>query len=68
MNPTELRAALSALGLTQAGAARVLGVQPRSVERWAAGEPVVPEWARRVLLAALAHPELIGWLTASRPA
>ena len=43
MTPTQFRAALDRLGLTQVGAARLLGVDARTVRRWALGErPVHP--------------------------
>ena len=47
----EFRAALDSLGLTQAGAARVLGVDARTARRWARGEREVPEPVRRLLWA-----------------
>ena len=41
MNPTELRSALKAVDLTPHRAARLLGVNPRTVRRWLQepGEP-----------------------------
>ena len=47
----EFRAALARLGLTQAGAARLLGVDERTARRWARGERQVPEPVRRLLWA-----------------
>lgn len=42
MTPDELRAHLSRLGYTQAGLARRLNRNVRTVERWAAGVQDVP--------------------------
>lgn len=52
MTPAELRATLSRLGLPQTGAAKLLGVDGRTVRRWIAGEIPVPELVARVLRAA----------------
>jgi DNA-binding transcriptional regulator YiaG len=49
MTPTELRALLVTLGLSQAGAGRVLGVATRTVQQWAAGDRDIPETVRRIL-------------------
>jgi hypothetical protein len=43
MNPTEYREALAALGLTQVGGAKFLGVDPRTSRHWASGDRKVPE-------------------------
>ena len=40
MTALEYRATLSRLGLTQTGAARLLGVTGRTSRRWAAGETI----------------------------
>lgn len=37
MTPTEYREALAALNLSQVGAARLFGVDPRTSRHWAAG-------------------------------
>ena len=42
MTPSDFRAALDRLGLTLVGAARVVGVDDRTVRRWANGERAVP--------------------------
>ena len=42
MTADEYRTALKALGLTQAGAARLLGVDERTSRRWARGEREIP--------------------------
>ena len=44
MTPTELRAFLSRLGLSQVGAAKVVGIDPRTMRRYLAGELPVPKW------------------------
>ena len=51
MNADELRAALSWLGLSQAEAARLLGVKLRTVQRWLVGSPPVAEPAAQALSA-----------------
>ena len=43
MTPDELRTQLARLGLTQTGAARLLGVSDRTVRYWAAGEKPIPK-------------------------
>lgn len=60
MTPQEYRATIAALGLTQVGAARFLGVNDRTSRRWIAGERAVDEpIARflRYLIAAKISPE-----------
>lgn len=42
MTPTELRAQLDRLGLSQVGAARFLDVAARTLRRWATGEQPIP--------------------------
>lgn len=42
MTPIQYKAALDGLGLSQVGAARLLGVDPRTSRRWALGEAAVP--------------------------
>jgi DNA-binding transcriptional regulator YiaG len=49
MTPTDLRTILQHLGLTQAGAAAVLGVSERSVRAWADGFRNIPEPAVKLL-------------------
>jgi DNA-binding transcriptional regulator YiaG len=49
MTNHEYRDLLTALGLTQAGAARLLGVDERTSRRWAAGERDIPPPAARFL-------------------
>jgi DNA-binding transcriptional regulator YiaG len=50
MNPHELRELLDRLDLTQTAAARLVGVDPRSVRRWVGDEAPVLEPAARFLL------------------
>lgn len=38
MTPTDLRATITRLGLSQVGAAKVLGIDDRTMRRWIAGE------------------------------
>lgn len=49
MTPSEYRAALAALGLTQAGAAELIGVNPRTSRRWALGESPIPQAVARLM-------------------
>jgi len=63
MTTKQLRAALKRLGLTQVAAAHALGVAPRTMRQWIAGDARIPEPAARLLAVWLAHPELL-----SRPA
>ena len=49
MTTAEYRAALAALGLTQAGGARFLGVDERTSRKWATGERNIPEPVSRFL-------------------
>ena len=51
MIAAELRDRLAQLGLSQAEAARLLGVKLRTVQRWAAGRPVAGEPAAQALRA-----------------
>lgn len=49
MTSDEYRTALEQLGLTQGGAARLLGVDERTSRRWANGERDIPPPASRFL-------------------
>lgn len=52
MTPDEYRAALKALGLTQVGAGKMMGVSPRTAQTYAADGPSGPAaFAIRLLLA-----------------
>lgn len=52
MAPAEFSSILSRLDLTQVGAAKLLGVEDRTVRRWIAGAIPVPELVARVMRAA----------------
>ena len=43
MTPAEYRTLIAALGLSQVGAARVLGIDPRTSRRYALGETPIPQ-------------------------
>lgn len=58
MEPEELRRALVQLDLTQAEAARALGVGLRTVQGWVAGEHEIPGPAARLVRLWLRHPGL----------
>lgn len=49
MTPDEYREAIERLGLSQVGAARLLGVNDRTSRRWASGEQDVTPPAERFL-------------------
>jgi len=49
MTPTEFRAALKSLSLSQRSLAERLGVEPATVNRWATGKVPVPQYAAYVL-------------------
>jgi hypothetical protein len=55
MNPTEFSKAIDALGLTQVGAGRFLGVDPRTCRRYVAGELPLPPAAAMLLRVMLAY-------------
>jgi plasmid maintenance system antidote protein VapI len=57
MTPDQLRTELTRLGLTQAGAARFLKVDERTIRRWATGDKEVPE-AVALLLPRLSPDEI----------
>lgn len=63
MTRDDFRAALDRLGLTQTGAARVLGVDERTTRRWAAGERAVPPPVERLLGACERDPTLLAALS-----
>jgi plasmid maintenance system antidote protein VapI len=61
MTPNQLRTALARLGLSQRGAARLLGIDERTMRKYVAGDLVIPEmmvWALRGLASAtkIVHP------------
>lgn len=49
MTPAQLRDALARLGLSQTGAARLMGVDARTVRYWAAGEREIPAPVEKLL-------------------
>jgi hypothetical protein len=55
MTSTEYRAAIASLGLSQGGASRLFGVDPRTSRRWALGELPVPRPVALCLLLMLAN-------------
>ena len=55
MTPTEYREAIESLGLSQVGAARLFGVDPRTSRRWALGELPVPRPVELALKLMLKH-------------
>jgi hypothetical protein len=55
MNHTEFSKAIDALGLTQVGTARFIGVDPRTCRRYVAGELPLPPAAAMLLRVMLAH-------------
>lgn len=59
MSPNDYRAALAAIGLTQARLARILGSDKATTNRWSTGFRRVPRSIELLLAAWKAHPELI---------
>ena len=59
MTPPEYRACLARLGETQGGAARLLGVEARTSQRYACGERAVPPPVERLLWAIERDPTLL---------
>jgi hypothetical protein len=52
MTPKQLRTTLARIGLSQRGAARLLGIDERTMRKYIAGDLVIPEmlvWALRGL-------------------
>lgn len=49
MTPTEYRAAIARLGLSQVAAGKLLGVDGRTSQKWALGERAVPPPVARLL-------------------
>lgn len=56
MTPAAYRDALARLGLSQVGAARLFGVNPRTSRRWALGELEVPRAVEIALLLLCGEP------------
>ena len=57
MTPTALRAQLDRLGLTTGAAARLVGVETRTMQRYLAGDREIPEPVIRLLRVAETAPE-----------
>lgn len=55
MTHTEYRESIKSLGLSQVGAARLFGVDPRTSRRWALGELPVPRAVELALKLMLKH-------------
>ncbi len=55
MTPTQYQASLNRLGLSQVGAARLFGVDPRTSRRWVAGDLVIPRAVALALRLMVAH-------------
>ena len=49
MTPDVLRETLARLGISHTGAARLLGIDARTMRRWLSGSTDVPEIASRLL-------------------
>lgn len=63
MTANEYREALDRLGLTQAGAAKLLHVDERTSRRWALGERDVPMPVALILKLCEAEPRVLRLLT-----
>jgi len=66
MDREALKATLATLDISQQHAARLLGVDPRTMRRWLHGSRAMPETARRLLLALGELPDLRPWLERQR--
>ena len=65
MTPDDYRAQIVRLGLTQAGASRLMGVDARTGRRWALGEVAIPLAVQRLLWACERFPGLLAALQAA---
>lgn len=65
MTADEYRAALKALGLTQVGAGRLMGVSPRTAQEYAANGPSGPAAFAVRLLLAMSPKERAKWIEPS---
>ncbi|TWA89592.1 hypothetical protein FBZ96_11960 [Bradyrhizobium stylosanthis] len=66
MTPKQFQAAIDRLGLSQVGAARLVGADPRTARRWVAGERSVPEPVAIILRLMLAGKITVGDVAAAR--
>jgi DNA-binding transcriptional regulator YiaG len=64
MTPTDYRALRERLGLSNAAAADLCGVEPRTAQRWQEGTREIPQPAQRLLMACERDPSLREWLAA----
>lgn len=67
MTPDEYRATLKALGLTQIGAGRLLGVSARTAQEYASTGPSGPAALAMRLLLALPAKERAAWISLTPP-
>ena len=51
MTPTDLRATIQRLGLTQAEVAALLGRSPQQLRKWLYGKHAIPHWVPMMLRA-----------------
>jgi DNA-binding transcriptional regulator YiaG len=58
MSSNQLRIALERLKLNQVQLGRALGVDPRSVRYWLAGDRTIPEPVAQLIAIWVAHPNL----------
>lgn len=49
MTPKQYASAIERLGLSQVGAGKFLGVEPRQSRRWIAGDNAIPESVAKLL-------------------
>lgn len=66
MTANQFRTALSRLGLSQAGAASLVGADPRTGRRWALGERQVPDCVAILLRLLVAGKITVDDINASR--
>ena len=62
MTPTEFRAALARIDISQQAWARLWGLNPRTVRRWIRGEQDIPLWVARVFDLCAEFPQVGPWL------
>jgi hypothetical protein len=55
MTPAQYATAIDRLGLSQVGAARLFGVDPRTSRRWISGDLVIPRSVALALRLMVAH-------------
>ena len=67
MISTDLSALINRLGLTHSDAARLCGVDPRTMRRWLSGKQDIPPPAERLLRASERDAGLVRWLREMKP-